>query len=182
MDNNHAKLSAQGQIRYILEINTNLRFISSLQPGDKFYTSDRSICKPSFYSRVVRSFSGENRELIFRYVDRHVTDAISFIESVSPEDKSVLNEYMKDTVDCLIAVLTGLESLKQTYDGDRIFCLRLDSIATVIDKVISRHSEHTEKTEKTENMSKKNNEHTEDKEPLPKSKGRGRPPTPPPRD
>ena len=137
--NNHPKLSAQGQIKYALEIITNLQFISLLEPGDKFYTSDRSICKPSFYDRIIRTFSGENRELMYSYIDNHVINAISFIDTADMADRIMIS-YVRDILTMLDKSNKGLQSLKETYKYDRIYCIRLDTIADLIRKTIERYT------------------------------------------
>lgn len=129
--------TAQGRIKHVLEILTNLKFIASLEPGDKFYTSDRSICKPTFYDRFIRSFSGENKELIYAYLDKHISTAVAFVDTADKED--VIQDYVSDIINALRETLKGIDALKQTYEGNRIFVIRLSTLEDIITKALTRY-------------------------------------------
>ena len=135
----HSKLYSQGQIKYALDMVTNLNFISLLQPGDKFYVSNRSISTPSYYDRLIRSLSGEDRTLIYSYIEKYVNNAISFIDSVDSKDE-MLFSYKQDVIESLEKSITGINNLLQTYKQDRIYCVDLNNINTTIYKALSRHS------------------------------------------
>ena len=138
----HTVLASQGQIKHALDIITNLQFISSLSPGDKFYTSTRSICKPSFYNRVIRTLSGESRELEYIYINRHVTDAIAFIDTFD-RDNPILQSYVNDMLKILETTIHGINSIIQTYEVDKIFCIRLGTIIDVIEKSLERYTKNS---------------------------------------
>lgn len=110
----------------IYEIQSRLKFISSVQIGDKINVKFMMIQKDCLTTKISRTLYYENRQNTYNFIRDTINRALEII--CPPE---VLNKN-KEIIEGLIVDLNksrqGILNLKETYMTDIKFCCDLDTI------------------------------------------------------
>ena len=120
------------------EIKSRLKFISSVQVGDKINVKFMIIQKDSFFTKMSRTVYYENRQntmifikdtiqRTFEILDNHHINSIQL-------DGYNIETLKTDLENCIL----GIDNLKQTYLGDVKFCCDLDTIIQEIGQKLSK--------------------------------------------
>lgn len=121
----------------IYEIQSRLKFIASVQIGDKINVKFMMLQKDCIVTKLSRTLYYENRHTGYNFIKDTVNRAL---EIISPPE--VLNKN-KDVIEGLISDLTkckqGIQNLKETYMADIKFCCDLDTILEKIKLNIAEH-------------------------------------------
>jgi len=135
----------------IYEIQSRLKFISSVQIGDKINVKFMTLQKDCLSTKISRTVYYENRQTGYNFIKDTVNRAL---EIISPPE--VLNKN-KDIIEGLIVDLTkckqGIQNLKETYVSDIKFCCDLD---TILEKIKLNIADH----EKLNNANKNSNQNS----------------------
>lgn len=107
---------------------SGLKFLSKLKKGEKIMVKTMTIQQSDFMSSVYRSFTGETRQDTFDFVFELWSEAVKLILSETTSD-----EYKKILLCDLQESRKGTHSLLSTYETDRHFCSKLESLISTVE-------------------------------------------------
>ncbi|AEA07135.1 hypothetical protein LAU_0284 [Lausannevirus] len=107
------------------KILSELKFLSKLKKGEKIMVKSMTVQPSDFFSGVYRTFVGETREATLNFVFDLWDEATKLICS-----SEVSNEQCKILAENLQESKKGIFSLLATYESDRHFCSRLESLVS----------------------------------------------------
>jgi hypothetical protein len=118
----------------IKKIISNLKFLGSIKPNDKFNSKLLYIQPEGFVTKLTRTFlSYDNRSNALKFIDETIKNSFEILAhyelSSKLSDKSMCENIVKD----LIASKTGITNLKMTYSDDIHFCCDIETLIQLLD-------------------------------------------------
>lgn len=130
MDEKHFLLSNKSLFETTIK---HLKFISKIKRDEKINTDTLSIVKNDYYSRVMRTKSGQSRKDTIAFFKTVLNHAIQIYQFYSDEDM----KFNKDVCDLLIKNIEqakkGLLNSAMTYSDDADFGTEIETIIELLD-------------------------------------------------
>jgi hypothetical protein len=124
------------------EILTRIKFIGTIQPGEKLDTRNLRIETNTILTPVKRMFFGENRNTTMQFLSNTIERAFVILYSLANaekiSDKMICANIIKD----IDKSIQGLMNMQKTYIDDNIFVCSLN---TLIESVEARMTEVRQK-------------------------------------
>lgn len=119
------------------EIVANLKFISKIKVGEKVDVQSQQLHVNNWITGIYRTFIArrESRDLTFSYFRSVVTNAIEFIRALATsgvENDKKISSIMEALEESKI----GFTNLKKTYEDDRMFESKIETLLSTIDVMI----------------------------------------------
>lgn len=116
------------------KIISNLKFLGSLKPNDKFNSKFLYVQPDGIFTRITRTFfSYDNRNNALKFIEETINSSFEVLShyelSNKPSDKSMCENIVKD----LISSKAGITSLKMTYNEDIRFCCDIETLIQMLD-------------------------------------------------
>lgn len=130
------------------EVLTRLKFIGTIQPGEKLNVSRLRIEDPASYiAPIMRYFSNESRQETYNFVYGIIEQAFTILFTLAPSTKisdgMVCNNILQD----LNQALQGVKSLQETYRDDKMFVCELETLIQAVEsKIIEAKQKHPDLT------------------------------------
>jgi len=110
-----------------MELTKKLQLIQEIIPGYTINTYNCTMTRHNSYLTAIwRAFYGDNRELVYKYIDVTIEDAVS---AIAPDNE--VFELLKKCPE-------GITNLKKTYEGDEDMKLRLDTCLEKIKLIVQK--------------------------------------------
>nr|WNL49798.1 hypothetical protein MarFTMF_282 [Marseillevirus sp.] len=116
------------------KILSELKFLSKLRKGEKIMVKTMTVQQGDFFSGLYRTFVGETREATLDFICEVWDKTVELIC-----DEETTEECRKSLCENLNESRKGVISLIGTYEDDRYFCSRLESlVATTENQIIQK--------------------------------------------
>ncbi len=124
------------------EIISRLKFIAKINPGEKISVKGMYVQPDGILTTISRSLiTHDSRENTMNFLNTAIKKGFDILstysESKSPFDRQMFMNVLTD----LRAAKTGLANLRQTYDTDRMFCCKLDTLEQEIDAKLLQYND-----------------------------------------
>lgn len=106
-------------------ISSKLKFISKLKKGQKISVSTNSIQDNTYWTSLMRSMTGENREKVYNFISEVIQDSLSILDSLSNSNNEYDIRVCKNLITDLIYLTPGLKNLQETYKEDVMYVAKL---------------------------------------------------------
>lgn len=106
-------------------ISSKLKFISTLKKGQKISVSTNSIQDNTYWTSLMRSMTGENREKVYNFISDVIQDSLSILESLSNSNNEYDIKVCKNLITDLIYLTPGLQNLQETYKLDKMYVSKI---------------------------------------------------------
>jgi hypothetical protein len=119
----------------VQDVVSRLLFIASLRPGEKVDVATLSVQTPGILGRFYRTTvaRGETRHATLDFIRLTLKEAYGLVPVFHGCGEPFGRTLGLMVVDALGAAKAGLVSLRDTYKHDRMFALRLDTLANALD-------------------------------------------------
>ena len=127
------------------EVISRLKFINKINPGEKISVKGMYIQSDSWVPSIARSvFTHDSRETTMNFLNTAIKKGFDLLkmyhENFSKDasktfDRTMFNNILSDL--CLSK--RGLNNLKKTYESDRMFCCKLDTLTQEIDALLAQY-------------------------------------------
>ncbi|ALX27555.1 hypothetical protein GMAR_ORF181 [Golden Marseillevirus] len=116
---------------------SELKFLAKVKKGEKIMVKSMYIQPNDFFSGMYRTFVGETREATLNFVFDLWEETTKLIcsEQVSQEQCKILAENLQESK-------KGIFSLLATYETDRHFCSRLESLVSTTELSVKKKIPH----------------------------------------
>jgi len=115
------------------KISSKLKFISKIEPGQKICTNTQYIQNNSYYTSVVRYLTGESREKVYEYITDVIQDSFSVLDSLSDSSNGYDIKVCENLIGDLINLKPGLTNLKKTYNKDKNYISKMETLVQNLD-------------------------------------------------
>ena len=118
----------------IKKIISNLKFLGSLKPNDKFNTKFLYIQTDGIVTRLSRTFfSYDNRNNALKFIEETINSSLEVLSHYELSNKSSDKAMCENIVKDLIASKIGIKSLKLTYSDDIRFCCDIETLIQMLE-------------------------------------------------
>lgn len=124
------------------EVITRLKFIGTLQSGDKIDVSNVRIESAHFFTPLKRLLYGEGRDKTLGFLGVIVERSIEIIQSYLHSERLSEKIYCANIIHDLINAVVGLKNIQQTYADDNLFVCNIDALIENIDAKLTEIKEH----------------------------------------
>jgi hypothetical protein len=114
-------------------ISSKLKFISMLQPGQKISVTSQVIQENTYWTSLVRSFTGENRSRVYNFISDVINDSLNILEGLSNSSNDYDIQICKNLISDLIFLRPGLTNLQDTYKLDRMYVSKIKTLMENLD-------------------------------------------------
>jgi hypothetical protein len=115
------------------KISSKLKFISKIEPGQKISTNSQYIQNNTYYTSVVRYLTGESREKVYEYITDVIQDSFSVLDSLSDSSNGYDIKVCENLIGDLINLKPGLANLKRTYNNDKNYISKMETLVQNLD-------------------------------------------------
>nr|WQM87225.1 hypothetical protein [Marseillevirus cajuinensis] len=115
------------------KILSELKFLSKLRKGEKIMVKTMTVQQGDFFSGLYRTFVGESREATLDFVCEVWDQTVELIR-----DEKTTEECRKSLCENLSESKKGIISLLGTYEHDRYFCSRLESLVATTENQVGQ--------------------------------------------
>ncbi len=124
------------------EIISRLKFIAKINPGEKVSVKGMYVQPEGLFTTISRSLiTHDSRENTMNFLNTAIKKGFdilsSYYESKTPFERQMFTNVLGD----LRAAKTGLSNLRQTYEADRMFCCKLDTLEQEIDAKLLQYKD-----------------------------------------
>ena len=124
--------SKKGNMETIHEVITRLKFIGTIEKGEKVSVRNMTIHQSNMFTSLLRMFYKESRETTLDFLTSTINRAFEIIQLCLSSNKQSDKTMAKNICDDLIKSLIGLINIQSTYEDDRLF---LCHVATLIQSI-----------------------------------------------
>jgi hypothetical protein len=111
---------------------TDLKFIGTIQSGEKLDVKNRRIETDKIYTPIKRLFFGESRDTLYVFVNNTIDRIFEIITSKS-NSENISDKYMcKNIINDLVKSVVGLKNIQKTYKEDKRFSCNIETIIETI--------------------------------------------------
>lgn len=125
------------------EVLSKLKFIASIKPGEKISIESLTVNQDSVLNKLHRTILGrESRGKTFDFISCSFHAGIELVEKYYKTDLDVYKKMTYKIIEAIIAAKDGLAALMETYNKDRMFIAKLESLIETINvKLLNYQSE-----------------------------------------
>jgi hypothetical protein len=111
-----------------LETISNLKFIGTIQPGEKIDSKTLQVEQPGIYTSIKRFITGESRTALYEFITMTIHRIFEIINAKC-NSESISDRYMcKNMINDLINSISGLKNIQKTYEKDKKFYCEIDTL------------------------------------------------------
>ena len=108
------------------KISSKLKFVGMLKPGQKISVSSTpSIQENTYWTSFVRTFTGESRERVYKFISDVISDSLNILEGLSNSSNDFDIQICKNLITDLIFLGPGLSNLQDTYKLDKMYVSKI---------------------------------------------------------
>jgi len=114
---------------------SKLRFISLLKAGEKIDVTTLSVIPDTYYNRGCRTLfaRGESRAATYDFVHQALDGAYALAVVRLASERDFDKKLGRMLAEALSAARAGIETLKETYEDDRMFVARVATLLDTLD-------------------------------------------------
>lgn len=126
------------------EVLTRLKFIGTIQPGEKLNVSSLKIEQASSYiAPIKRYLYNESRQETYNFVYNIIEQAFVILFTLAPSAKISDNMVCSNIIQDLHQALQGVKSLQETYKDDKMFVCELETLIQAVEsKILEARQKH----------------------------------------
>lgn len=121
------------------EVRTRLKFISRIQPGEKVNVKNLRIENTNILTPFMRAIFGESRDTLISFLSSTIDVSFeilqAYVASKKIADQIICAHIMKD----LVNSIKGLDSIKRTYEDDKMLGGRVDTLIETINAKVQEY-------------------------------------------
>jgi hypothetical protein len=111
-----------------LETISNLKFIGTIQPGERIDSKTLQVEHPGIFTSIKRFLTGESRTALYEFVTITIHRIFEIINAKC-NSESISDKYMcKNMINDLINSIIGLKNIQKTYEKDKKFYCEIDTL------------------------------------------------------
>jgi hypothetical protein len=115
------------------EVITKLKFIGTLQPGEKIDVNNLRIEPNTFFTPLKRMLFGEGRDKTLTFLTLTVERTFEIIQSYIHTERMSERIYCTNIINDVLRAIVGLKNIQETYREDKMFVCNIDTIIETID-------------------------------------------------
>ena len=116
------------------KIQEKLKFIGTLEPGQKISVGSSPVIQENTYwTSMVRTFTGESRQRVFKFIQDTISDSLNILEGLSNSSNDFDIQICKNLITDLIFLKPGLTNLQATYKLDRMYVSKIKVLMENLD-------------------------------------------------
>jgi len=125
------------------EVLSKLKFIASIKSGEKISIETLTVRQDSVFNKLHRTILGrESRSKTFDFISISFHSGIDLVEKYQKLDSDIYKKMIDKIVEAIVSAKSGLDALMETYNTDRMFIAKIQSLIETIDiKILNFHSE-----------------------------------------
>jgi hypothetical protein len=120
------------------DIIKNLKFISTLEAGEKVDVRNLKIEQNNFFTPLRRMISGESRDTTLKFISNTIDRSFEIINSYVYSEKISEKKFVTNIVIDLYKTIKGLKNIQNTYQDDKAFCCNIE---IMIEDIYSKMNE-----------------------------------------
>jgi len=124
------------------DIIKNLKFISTLQIGEKVDVRNLKIEQNNFFTPLKRMMSGESRDTTLKFISNTIDRSFEIINSYVYSEKISEKKFVTNIVVDLYKTIKGLRNIQNTYEEDKAFFCNIEIL---IEDIYSKMNEFEDK-------------------------------------
>ncbi len=126
------------------EVRSHLKFISLIQPGEKVSTKGMYMQPEGLFTKLSRRLlTHDSRETTMAFVTNAIRKGFELLYFHSlesrPEQKQFDRIMFQNLLQDLTSAKSGLANLKTTYETDRMFCCKIDTLIQEVDAKLKEY-------------------------------------------
>ena len=110
------------------DIITNLKFIGTIQKGEKIDVKNSKIEENNLFTPLRRMLMGESRETTFQFINTTIDRSFEIINSYVFSEKLSEKKFVTNVVLDLYKTIAGLKNIQTTYSDDKNFYCKIEII------------------------------------------------------
>ena len=110
------------------DIITNLKFIGTIQKGEKIDVKNSKIEENNLFTPLRRMLMGESRETTFQFINTTIDRSFEIINSYVFSEKLSEKKFVTNVVLDLYKTIAGLKNIQTTYSDDKNFYCKVEII------------------------------------------------------
>jgi hypothetical protein len=108
------------------DIITNLKFIGTIQKGEKIDVKNSKIEENNLFTPLRRMLMGESRETTFQFINTTIDRSFEIINSYVFSEKLSEKKFVTNVVLDLYKTIAGLKNIQTTYSDDKNFYCKIN--------------------------------------------------------
>lgn len=125
--------SKKGTMETIHEVITRLKFIGTIEKGEKVSVRNMTIHQSNMFTSLLRMFYKESRETTLDFLTSTINRAFEIIQLCLSSNKQSDKTMAKNICNDLIKSSVGLINIQNTYEDDRLFLCHIQTLIQSIE-------------------------------------------------